>query len=334
MRLGILTNGGDCPGLNAAIRAVVRRSLEGGHTVTGIRNGWVGAMSGDLFPLERKTVSGILPVSGTILGTSRKSPRDVQGGYESVIRNLQAASVEALIVLGGDGTMGATLEIHKRGFPVIGIPKTIDNDVNGTEDCIGFDTAATEVMQSLDRLHTSVVSEHRVMVVQTMGRNSGWLALKGGMAGGADFILIPEYRFTLDDVIRHLKKRRDEGRNFSIIVAAEGVTLENLKTDKGEFERRPGIGEMLALEIGSRTGLETQVTVLGHLQRGGSPTLFDRVLATGFGVEAVKEAAGGNMGIMLATRGGRVVTVGLETAAQPGPRHVGPELWRQAQIFY
>jgi phosphofructokinase-like protein len=342
MRLGVLTGGGDAPGLNAAIRAVVRRSLQFGLEVVGIKNGWAGLVDLNAEPLDAKSVSGILPVGGTILGTSRTNPMRDEAMMQRVLRNFDELGLDALVAIGGDDTLRVAYEIHRRGKPIVGIPKTMDNDVYGTDYCIGFDTATTVVAEALDRLHTTASAHHRVIVLEVMGREAGWVAVVGGLAGGADFILIPEVPRTVDEVVTHLYNRRKRGKDFSLIVVAEGVRIPELEPPEETLERdafghvllyQRSIGERLANEIARRTGFETRFVVLGHLQRGGSPTVFDRVLATRFGVKAVDLVREGRFGTLPVLRGREIAVLPLEEVAGR-TKKVDPELYELAEIFF
>ena len=340
MRIGVLTGGGDAPGLNAAIRAVTRTAEREGWEVLGFRNGWRGPLTGDCRTLDRDAVMGILPIGGTILGTSRTNPYKQDGGPERVIHNLQNLGVDAIIPIGGEDTLGVALRLSRQGVKVVGVPKTIDNDILGTDYTIGFDTAAGVVMDALDRLHPTAEAHHRVMVVEVMGRSVGWVATLGGLAGGADLILTPEVELSLEEIAHHLRRRHGEGqRKFSVIVVAEGAKPKDLKAsvvqeeklDEFGHPRLGGIGQVLAQQLEELTGYETRVTVLGHLQRGGSPSAFDRVLATRLGVGAVGLVKEGVYGVMVAMKGNRIVHVPLEEALANRP--VEPELYRMAQIF-
>src|SRR5438309_2151401 len=282
MRIGILTGGGDAPGLNAAIRAVARRSFQLGHRVSGFKNGWAGCLEEGLIDeLNPADVRGILPMGGTILGTSRTNPSKERDGIARVMKTLRHHGVDALVPIGGDDTLSVAAKLHEAGFPTVGVPKTIDNDLSVTEFCIGFDTAVGVVTEALDRLHTTASAHHRVMVVEVMGRDTGWVALMGGVAGGADLIIIPEFELALPEVVAHLYRRRGEGKLFSIIVVAEGARIAELERELGgEAEKdafghvrlaKRGIGDILASAVERDTGFETRVTVLGHLQRGGWP---------------------------------------------------------------
>src|SRR5437764_7533923 len=309
MRIGLLTGGGDCPGLNAVIRAVVRRGLQGENTFVGFRHGWSGVLADDAIELTLASTAGILPRGGTILGTSRTNPfADGQDGTISIRRTLQARGVDALVPIGGEDTLGVALRLHREGIPIVGVPKTIDNDLGGTDVTFGFHTAVQSVTDAIDRLHTTAESHNRVMVVEVMGRHTGWIATYAGLAGGADAILVPERPFDIDQVAANLRRRHEGGRSFSIVVVAEGAsplegTLEihaEGPTDAFGHARLGGIGVTLEHEIERRTGFESRVTILGHVQRGGTPVAFDRVLATRFGVAAFDAAAAGRFGAMVA----------------------------------
>ncbi len=341
MRIAMLTGGGDAPGLNAAIRAVARAALHREWEVLGIRQGWFGLIKPDTVPVTRDTVSGILPLGGTILGTSRTNPYNRPNGAATVIENIKRLGIDALIPIGGDDTLGVAHRLSQEGVSLVGIPKTIDGDISGTDYTIGLDSAVSEVMRVLDRLHPSAEAHHRVMVVEVMGRNAGWLAVLGGMAGGADVILAPEIPLTVEDVCDRLRRRHEEsGRNFSIVVVAEGAVPRELSsqvtsdaaTDEFGHIRLGGIGHRLAPEIEKRTGYETRVTVLGYLQRGGPPTAFDRILATRLGVTAVQEVAAGNFGKMVALKGNEIVTVPLEESVST-MRTVDKALHEMSRLF-
>src|SRR5271169_4608070 len=324
-RVGLLTGGGDCPGLNAVIRAAVRRGLaDGSHSFLGFRHGWAGVLENDAIELTLQSTVGILPRGGTILGTSRTNPfaEENESGLRTIRRTLAARELDALIPIGGEDTLGVALRLHHEGISVVGVPKTIDNDLGGTDVTFGFQTAVQIVTDAIDRLHTTAESHDRVMVVEVMGRHAGWIATHAGIAGGADAILVPERRFDIDDVVAHLRARHARGRSFSIVVVAEGATpregtlqvREDTATDAFGHARLGGIGVLLEQEIESRTGYETRVTILGHVQRGGTPVAYDRVLATRFGVAAFEAAAAGRSGRMVALSGTRIVEVPLEQA--------------------
>src|SRR5882757_1238411 len=289
--IGILTGGGDCPGLNAVIRAVTRRSLDRGYEVIGVLHGWRGMIEGAFRPLDAHSISGILPRGGTILRTSRTNPYRVDGGLDRVRHHLKG--LDGLVAIGGEDTLGVAARLHaEEGAPVVGVPKTIDNDLSATDYTFGFDTAVAIVTEAIDRLHTTAESHDRVMVVEVMGRHAGWIAVHSGIAGGADVILIPERPVDFDEVCEEIRRRHGRGKNFSIVVISEGCELPGAE-DKGEVDQfghkllaKRGVGESIGDEIESRTGFETRVTVLGHVQRGGSPTAYDRILATRFGLKA------------------------------------------------
>jgi 6-phosphofructokinase 1 len=333
-RIGILTGGGDCPGLNAAIRAVVRRAQSFSLDVVGIRNGWLGLIDGDVEPLTAFSVIGILPKGGTILGTSRVNPMRTEADRDRVFANVRRCGIDGLIVVGGDGTLSAARELFALGLPVVGIPKTIDNDLRGTDYSFGFDTAVNIVQDAVDRLHTTAESHHRVMVVEVMGRHVGWIATCGGLAGGADFILIPEKPYRIEDMCAVLESRHRRGRTFSVVVVAEGAAPygESPPEHVGEGESS-GIGYRVAREISNRLGVQTRVTVLGHVQRGGSPTAFDRLLATRFGIRAVDLIREGRMGMMVGLQGTRVVPVSLAEATA-GPKTVDLDQFADAEVFF
>ncbi|WAC04193.1 MAG: ATP-dependent 6-phosphofructokinase [Methanoregula sp.] len=320
--IGVLTGGGDCPGLNAVIRAVVRSGIKYEFETLGIRNGWLGLIDGDVEPLTDFSVSGILPKGGTILGTSRMNPLLKTSDLQKIRQNIKKYGIHALVVIGGDGTLSAARDISNLGIPLVGIPKTIDNDISGTDVTFGFDTAVDTVTEAIDRLHTTAESHHRIIVVEVMGRKVGWIAVTAGIAGGADEILIPEVRFTMEGVCQKLRARYDAGKKFSIVVIAEGVQPEDIgvpevsEHDRDEcgHEKFVGVGNILGKELERRLGIETRVTILGHVQRGGSPTAFDRVLATRFGVAAVHLVYKGEFGRMVALQGNRITSIPLEAA--------------------
>src|ERR1043166_452290 len=315
-KIAMLTGGGDCPGLNAVIRAVTRRALLEGYDVIGFRNGWAGVLKGDFTPLNRERVSGILHLGGTILGTSRTNPTDEQ--LETIVRNIKGFDVTALIAIGGDATLSVASRLHKRGVPVIGCPKTIDNDIYGTDQTFGFDTAVNIATEALDRLHTTAEAHSRVLVVELMGRQAGWIAWEAGIAGGADLVLLPEFPMSLSAICKILKQRQAGGKNFSIIAAAEGFKLEGHEAVQGKdlvafrHLRLGGIAEVLCREIEKVTGIESRAVVLGHIQRGGTPSAYDRVLGTRYGVKAVELAIAGQFGQMAALRGVDIVGVSLD----------------------
>ena len=319
MRIGVLTGGGDCPGLNAVIRAVARRAWANGHEVLGVREGWRGMIDQLFQPLGPEQISGILPRGGTIVGTSRTNPYKVDGGVDAVKTAFE--HIDALVAIGGEDTLGVAARLYKEfQAPVVGVPKTIDNDLSGTDYTFGFDTAVAICTEAIDRLHTTAESHNRVMVVEVMGRHAGWIAVMSGIAGGADVILIPERPVDYDAVCSEIQRRHARGKLFSIVVVSEGCELPGAE-DKGEVDQfghkllaKRGVGERLGDEIESRTGFETRVTVLGHIQRGGSPTARDRVLATRFGLKAADLVMAGEYGQMAALRGDEVIAVSLEEA--------------------
>ena len=337
----MLTGGGDCPGLNAAIRAIVRKGIDVyGHAIVGFRDGWKGPLENDYHELTIESTRGILPRGGTILGTSRTNPFKTEEGPRLVGETMIALHLDGLIAIGGEDTLGAASRLHgEHGLAVLGVPKTIDNDLAATDVTFGYDTALQVATEAIDRLHTTAESHHRVMVVEVMGRHAGWIALQSGLAGGADVILIPERPFDIDEVCGLLRRRHARGRAFSIVVAAEGAmpiegTMELAAKDKDEFGhvRLGGIGHRLEHEIEERTGFETRATVLGHVQRGGTPTAFDRVLATRVGAAAIDAAHDGNWGMMPALRGTRIELVPL-TEAVARLRTVPAEDYEAASPF-
>lgn len=339
-KIGVLTGGGDCPGLNPVIRAVTRKALSKGIEMLGIRNGWMGLLNnGETMPLTLDSVSGILPRGGTILRTSRTNPYKSADGPAQVKQNLKRMEIDALIAIGGEDTLGVATKLSAEGVKIIGVPKTIDNDLSNTDFTFGFDTAVNIAMEAIDRLHTTAESHHRIMVAEVMGRNAGWIATAAGIAGGADVILIPEEPIEMDSVCTILKKRYDRGKDFSIVVVAEGAQFKNSdvvqekKLDEFGHVRFGGIGQQLAQQIEERTGYETRVTVLGHIQRGGSPSAFDRVLGTRFGVKAVELILSGTFGKMVSLRGTRIESVSLADGTGK-LKTVDDEFYAIARIFF
>ncbi|MCA1591853.1 MAG: 6-phosphofructokinase [Acidobacteria bacterium] len=343
MRVGILTGGGDCPGLNAVIRAVVRRAsaMLDGAVVVGIKNGWRGLIEDDTEVLTRQSVTGILPRGGTILGTSRVNPED-DASIGHIKANWDKHNLNALIVIGGEGTLRAARDMWRdHQYPVVGIPKTIDNDLCGTDFTFGFDTAISVVTDAVDRLHSTAESHHRAMVVEVMGRHAGWIAAYGGIAGGADVILVPERPFRLSKVCEILRRRESQGRPFSVIVVAEyaqphpeeDFLTPEQRTEIYQHGRLGGISFYLAREIERCTGIQARVTNLGYVQRGGSPTAFDRVLATRFGIKAVEMVAAGEWGQMVALRGTSVIGVPLDEAVN-NIKYLDDEIYRVAEVFF
>lgn len=341
LKIGILTGGGDCPGLNPVIRAVVRKALLEGYEVIGIKNGWKGLVENDTMPLNINTVSGILPKGGTILGTSRTNPYKKEGDLQKAKDNFRKMGLDALVAVGGEDTLGVASKLIKDGCPnIVGVPKTIDNDLSSTDYTFGFDTALNVAMECIDRLHTTAESHHRIIVAEVMGRHAGWIAIEAGIAGGADVVLIPEIPIDLDEVCGIIKKRHERGKTFSIVVVSEGAQFKNgamitqeQKLDAFGHVRLGGIGEDLAAQIEKRTGFETRVSVLGHIQRGGSPTAFDRVLGTRFGVKAVELIKNKKFGKMVALAGIKIMDVPLEDAVK-ALKTVDMELYDIAKVFF
>jgi phosphofructokinase-like protein len=340
MRIGILTGGGDCPGLNAVIRAVVRKGIgEHGDEIIGFRDGWRGVLDTDTVPLDFTAVRGILPRGGTILGTSRTNPYALDGGEQRVLATLERLGIEALVPIGGEDTLGVATRLAQAGVRVVGVPKTIDNDLDSTDYTFGFDTAVGVAMEAIDRLHTTSDSHHRTLVVEVMGRHAGWIALHAGMAGGANVILIPEKPFDVDGVVAHCQHRFDSGYS-PIVVVSEGATPKDgdLLLTTGEKDafghvRLGGIGAALASVIEERTGREARAVVLGHIQRGGTPSPFDRVLATRFGLAAVDAVHDGQSDVMVALRGTDIIRVPL-SAATAQLKLVPAERYAEAEVFF
>ncbi|HEX6664833.1 MAG TPA: ATP-dependent 6-phosphofructokinase [Gaiellaceae bacterium] len=340
MKVGILTGGGDCPGLNAVIRAVGRRVMTSGGDVVGVREGWKGLVEGLFEPLGPREISGLLPRGGTIIGTTRTNPYKIEGGVDKVLAHFREEEFDALVAIGGEDTLGVAARLHaEHDFPVVGVPKTIDNDLSATDYTFGFDTAVWIATEAIDRLHTTAESHNRVMVVEVMGRHTGWIGVMSGIAGGADMIFIPEQPVSIEDACKELRRRHERGKDFSIVVVSEGYELEGLE-DEGEVDEfghirlsERGVGATLAREIEKRTGYETRVTVLGHVQRGGSPTPRDRVLATRYGLKAAELVAEGRFGRMAALHGDTIVDVPLADATAQ-LKTVPDEWWAVAQAFF
>ena len=339
-RIAVLTGGGDCPGLNSVIRAVVRKSCSIGIEVIGIQNGWKGLVQKEIIPLDLQTISGIQHRGGTILGTSRTNPYKKPEQLEAVRKNFRQLQIDALIVVGGEDTLGAASKLVKEGFKIVGVPKTIDNDLSETDVTFGFDTAVNTAMEAIDRLHTTAESHHRIMVVEVMGRHAGWIAVHAGIAGGADMILVPEFPIDLQEVYEAIRKRHDRGKTFSIIVVAEGaefkkgdIVTKDQKLDEFGHVRLGGIGQMLGELIEEKTGFETRVTVLGHVQRGGSPTAFDRVLGTRFGVKAVELVLEGKFGFMVSLKGNEIVAVPIDAAVKQ-LKTIDKNFYEVAKVFF
>ena len=347
MRIGVLTGGGDCPGLNAVIRALVRRGIpEYGYEFLGFRDGWRGPLEGDTIPLDIQAVRGILPRGGTILGSSRTNPLGEsaasggRSGLERIKGNLAGLGVEALVAIGGEDTLGVAGRLNAEGVPVVGVPKTIDNDLGATDYTFGFDTAVNIAMEAIDRLHTTAESHHRALIIEVMGRHVGWIALHAGMAGGANVILIPEKPFSMEKVCAYVE-HRFQTRYAPLVVVAEGarpeeedaLALADQRLDAFGHVRLGGIGQVLANEIEKRTGKEARTTVLGHIQRGGTPTAFDRVLATRFGVHAIDAVHEGAFGMMMALQGTQIVHVPIAEATSE-LKLVPAERYAEAEVFF
>jgi 6-phosphofructokinase 1 len=346
MKVGILTGGGDCPGLNAVIRAVARRAFSRGWEVVGVRDGWRGLVDARFQPLGPREISGILPRGGTVLGTTRTNPFKVDGGVDRVLEHFGANGFDALVAIGGEDTLGVAARLHgESDFPVVGVPKTIDNDLSATDYTFGFDTAVWICTEAIDRLHTTAESHNRVMVVEVMGRHTGWIAVMSGIAGGADVILIPEHPITVEDTCAQIESRHARGKDFSIVVVSEGYELtyesgerqlvagEARASDQFGHVQFGGVGDVLGREIEERTGFETRVTVLGHVQRGGSPTPRDRVLATRYGLKAADLVHERRFGRMAALQGDEIVDVSLADATAELKR-VPPDWYSVAQAFF
>jgi len=341
MKVGILSGGGDAPGINAVIRAVVRKGIQHhGYEIVGIRDGWRGLLEGRFLPLDLKAASGILPRGGSILGTSRTNPFKHKRGAEKILKNAKKAGIAAVVVIGGEDTLGVAYKMSELGLKCVGVPKTIDNDLAGTDYTFGFHTAVAIATEALDKLHATAEAHHRVIILEVMGRYTGWIALEAGLAGGADAILIPEKPFDIDEVCEYIKRRQERGRNFSIIVVAEGAKPKGGKEivysesiDEFEHVRFGGVGYYIGKEIERCMSIETRVVVLGHLQRGGSPTAFDRVLATRYGVAAIDLVHEGKFGYMVALKGNKMVSVPLKDVV--GKRKtVDLELYDIASVFF
>jgi 6-phosphofructokinase 1 len=340
-RIGVLTGGGDCPGLNAVIRAIVRKGERHGHEFVGFRYGWAGVLAAESIPLDGAATRGILHRGGTILGTSRTNPFKEGGpGAEGVRASLEKMGIDCLIPIGGEDTLGVALKLTEAGIPCVGVPKTIDNDLAGTDFTFGFQTAVQIASDAIDRLHTTAESHNRVIVVEVMGRHAGWIACYSGLAGGADAILVPERPFDIEEVCNHLRRRHAAGKTFSIVVVSEGAMPKggdvigvSGQMDAFGHARLGGIAVHLEQEIEKRTGFESRMTILGHVQRGGTPNAFDRVLGTRFGVAAVDAATRGEFGKMVALRGTAIEVVPLQEALAE-PKLLDPGLWETAEVFF
>jgi len=341
LKVGILSGGGDAPGINAVIRAVVRRGIQSyDYEFIGMRDGWRGPLERKFFPLDLKVTSGILPRGGSILGTSRTNPFKQKNGPKKILKNAEKTGIGVVVVIGGEDTLGVAYKMSELGLKCVGVPKTIDNDLAGTDYTFGFHTAVAIATEALDRLHTTAEAHHRVMILEVMGRHTGWIALEAGLAGGADAILIPEKPFDIDEVCDYIKQRQERGRNFSTIVIAEGAKPKGgaeIVYGKGVDEfghvRFGGVGYYIGKEIEEQTGIETRVVILGHIQRGGSPTAFDRILATRYGVAAMDLVHKGKFGYMVALKGNKIVAVPLKDVAGK-QKTVDLKLYNIAKIFF
>jgi ATP-dependent phosphofructokinase / diphosphate-dependent phosphofructokinase len=342
MRIGLLTGGGDCPGLNAVIRGIVRKGINvHDHEFVGFRYGWAGVLNNEAIDLTNATTRGILHRGGTILGSSRTNPFKVDGGVDQVRESMRQRGLNALIPIGGEDTLGVARRLVDEGIPVVGVPKTIDNDLAGTDFTFGFQTAVQIATDAIDRLHTTAESHNRVIIVEVMGRHAGWIAAYSGIAGGADVILVPERPFDVDDVCKSIKHRHDGGSTFSIVVVAEGATPKDGEivsefggaTDAFGHVRLGGIAVALEKAIEERTGFESRMTILGHVQRGGTPLAYDRVLGTRFGVAAIDAVSDGDFGKMVALRGTEIVRVALDEALAE-PKLLDAALYETAEVFF
>jgi len=345
MRIGVLTGGGDCPGLNAVIRGIVRKGINvHGHEFVGFRYGWAGVLKNEAMELTNETTRGILHRGGTILGSSRTNPYKVDGGVDQVREAMRQRGLNALIPIGGEDTLGVARRLVDEGIPVVGVPKTIDNDLNGTDFTFGFQTAVQIATDAIDRLHTTAESHNRVIIVEVMGRHAGWIAAYSGIGGGADVILVPERPFDIDEVCNRIKRRHSKGSTFSIVVVAEGATPKDGNivsefggtsggTDAFGHVRLGGIAVALEKAIEERTGYESRMTILGHVQRGGTPVAYDRVLGTRFGVSAIDAVNDGDFGKMVALRGTEIVRVPLDEALAE-PKLLDEKLYQTAEVFF
>jgi 6-phosphofructokinase 1 len=347
LKVGILTGGGDCPGLNAVIRAVARKGIiRYGYVIYGIYRGWKGLLeNGRVHPIDLSDTSGILHTGGTILRTSRTNPYKVKGGEGKVLESIKKNRIDAIIAIGGDDTLGVAAKLQEKGINIVGVPKTIDNDIFGTDRTFGFDTAVNIATEAIDRIHTTAESHNRVMVIEVMGRHAGWIAIESGLAGGADIILVPEHPFDLDEICSLIKRRHERGKDFSIVVVAEGARIKTSEHPEGtivtqdgsvdEFGnvRLGGIGNYVAMGIENRLHFESRVVILGHVQRGGSPTAFDRILGTRYGIAAIDLVHQGKFGTFTALRGSEIVAVPLSEMAGK-IRTVDNELYEMAEVFF
>jgi len=341
LKVGILSGGGDAPGINAVIRAAVRKGLVYyNFEMVGIRDGWRGLIENRTFPLTLQAISGILPKGGSILGTSRTNPFKHKNGPQKILKNAEKLGLDAVIVIGGDDTLTVAHKLNEKGLPCVGVPKTIDNDLWGTDYTFGFNTAVSIATEALDRLHTTAEAHHRVIIVEVMGRHAGWIALEAGIAGGADAILVPEIPFDIDEVCKCIQARRKRGLSFSIIVVAEGAKPKGGKeivyskiVDEFGHVKLGGVGYYVAKEIEKKTGIETRVVVLGHLQRGGSPSAFDRILATRYGIAAIDLVKKKKFGRMVALKGNKITSIPLKEVASK-KKTADLKLYELASVFF
>ncbi len=335
-KIGILTGGADCPGLNSVIRSVVRKGMMEGYVITGIKNGWSGLVENDMRVLDLRMTSGILDRGGTILGTSRINPLESQDQIKKITENYKRSGIDALIAVGGEETLKIALILQKEGrIRVVGVPKSIDNALSGTDYAFGFDTSVNIATECIDRLHTTAESHHRIMVVEVMGRHVGWIALEAGIAGGADLILVPEFPVDINEVCDSLKRRHQRGKSFSIVIVSEGAKVGGYFDKQGSIERRRfgNVGEMLAKAIEEKTGYETRVSVLGHIQRGGTPTAYDRIIGTQFGIKAVELVKEGKFGKMVSLQENKLHYVDIEEAVKKR-KTINLELYEMAKVFF
>jgi 6-phosphofructokinase 1 len=341
MKIGILSGGGDAPGINAVIRAVVRHATQSfGYEVIGIKDGWSGLLTGSYLSLDINKISGILPKGGSILGTSRTNPFKTKQGPKKVLKNIKKQKIDAVVVIGGDDTLTVAAKMQKIGLKCVAVPKTIDNDLYGTDYTFGFNTAVSIATKALDRLHTTAEAHHRIMIIEVMGRNAGWIALESGIAGGADVILIPEKPYDIDEICKYIQKRKNRGKNFSLIVVAEGSKPKHGKeicysncTDEFGHPRLGGVGYYLGREIENKLQMETRVVTLGHLQRGGTPTAYDRILATRYGKAAIDLIQQKKYGQMVALKGKKITSISLNKIVGK-TKTVDLELYELAKIFF
>lgn len=336
-KIGVLTGGADCPGLNSVIRAVVRKGMAEGYVVTGIKNGWQGLVNNDMKILDPRSTSGILDKGGTILGTSRINPLEDKDQVRAIAENYKRSGIDALIAVGGEVTLNIALELHKKGYiKVVGVPKSIDNALYGTDYAFGFDTAVNVATECIDRLHTTAESHHRIIVIEVMGQHTGWIALESGIAGGADIILIPEVEADMNKVCAELKARHRRGKTFSIIVVAEGANIKNFnpnEIDPIHLRHFTGVGEFVAKKIEDNTGYETRVSILGHIQRGGTPTAYDRLIGTQFGVKAVELVTQEKFGQMVSLRDNKLGSVPISKAVKMR-KTIDMDLFNMAKVFF